>query len=61
MMAQDPPSSDSEVEVFGDTERYQYESEGEEILGASARSLMRESNGNYRRKSSTSLNPTGRA
>jgi hypothetical protein len=54
-MAQEPPSSDSEPDGFDDANNvreYQYESEGEEMLGASARILLREARGNYRRKSS---------
>jgi len=49
-MAQDPPPSDSESEGFEDAEEYQYESEGEERLALSARNLMCEADGNYRRK-----------
>ena len=49
-MAQGPPSSDSESDVHGDAEEYQYESEGEEMLGNSARALFREAAGNYRRE-----------
>ena len=50
-MVQGPPSSDSEDlddNVQGDVREYQYESEGEELLGESARSLLSEANGNYR-------------
>ena len=47
-MAQGPPSSDSESD--DDVCRYQYESEGEERLGASACNLLNEAGGDYRRK-----------
>lgn len=45
-MVQGPPSSDSEGSP--DIQEYQYQSEGEQTLGASARSLLLESDGNYR-------------
>jgi hypothetical protein len=48
VMAQGPPSSDSEDP--GDTREYQYESDGEEALGRSACSLFREAGRDYRRK-----------
>ena len=51
-MARDPPPSDSESDGFTDAEEYQYESEGEERLAVSARDLMRETDGNYRRECS---------
>ena len=54
-MAQGPPSSDSEPDVPDDTREYQYESEGEEMLGTSARSLLREAHGSYRRESSPQI------
>lgn len=47
-MVQGPPSSDSED--LDDVREYQYESEGEERLGTSARTLLRESRGDYRCK-----------
>lgn len=50
-MARDPPSSGSEPDTpASDTEEYKYESEGEEMLGNSARTLLRESGGDYRCK-----------
>jgi hypothetical protein len=45
-MVQGPPSSDSED--GDDPQQYQYESEGEEALGTSARTLFQEAGGNYR-------------
>ena len=49
IMAQGPPSSDSED--TGDIAVYQYESEGEEALGRSVRALFDEAGQDYRRKS----------
>ena len=51
-MVQGPPSSDSEDIDDGALEalEYQYESEGEEALARSARSLLREADGSYRCK-----------
>lgn len=49
-MAQDPPSSDSESDGSGGLEEYQYESDAEEKLADTARALLRESGGNYRRE-----------
>lgn len=57
-MVQAPPSSDSEdlddyqdQSEGEDLDEYQYESESEAVLGQSARSLFRQANGNYQRKS----------
>jgi len=51
-MAQGPPSSDSESDdsTPGNAAVYQYESEGEEMLGNSARALLREARGDYHRE-----------
>jgi hypothetical protein len=46
-MVQHPPSSDSESDV----QEYSYESEGEEMLGTSARELFQIAGGDYRCKS----------
>lgn len=43
-MARGPPSSDSEPDV----QEYQYESNGEEMLGNSACALFQEAGGDYR-------------
>ena len=45
-MTRSPPPSDSEPDI----QEYQYESDGEEQLGNSARQLFQEARGNYRRK-----------
>jgi len=55
-MAREPPPSDSESDGPNDVREYHYESEGEEILGASARILLREAHGNYRRESALGPN-----
>lgn len=59
-MAQGPPSSDSESDndVPEHVGQYQYESEGEEMLGNSARALLREARGNYRCESFPDLYKT---
>ena len=49
-MAQDPPPSDSESDSSGGLEEYQYESDAEERLAETARALLREADGNYRRE-----------
>ena len=48
-MVQGPPSSDSENGDY--LQEYEFESEGEETLGRSARALFHAADGNYRRKS----------
>lgn len=50
-MVQGPPLSDSEPDI----QEYQYESDGEEILGNSAHALFQEAGGNYRCKWSSKL------
>ena len=50
-----PPSSDSESDDQSGVLDYQYESEGEELLGNSARALFHEAGGNYRCEWSTVL------
>ena len=49
-MVQGPPSSDSEGDTPGGVEEYQYESDAEERLADTARALLREADGNYRRE-----------
>ena len=55
-MVQAPPSSDSEdsqedLRESGGVRDYQYESEGEELLGTGARALLHRARGDYRCKS----------
>jgi len=49
-MVQGPPSSDSECDRPDAVEEYQYESDAEERLAETARALLREADGNYRRE-----------
>ena len=55
-MVQGPPSSDSESDAPDVVQEYQYESEGDEMLGNRARTLLREARGDYRCKHSLRLN-----
>ena len=48
MTAMDPPSSDSEPDI--EHEEYEYESEGEQLLANSARTLLKLAEGNHRCK-----------
>jgi hypothetical protein len=56
---QSPPQSDSESDdsddLLEDAQEYQFDSDREERLAASAQSLLEEADGNYRCKSSFSL------